>query len=68
MNRFDRDGFLYDVLPLLIAVIGIRLIWGNDTMLRHLVDVAAVGYAFFWGSRFVVLIAETLTPRRSKSH
>lgn len=66
MNHFDRDEFLYDVLPLLIAVGGIRLIWRNDAMLRHLVDVAAVGYLLFWGFRFAVLFADILMLGRSK--
>ena len=47
MKRISREDLLFDGLPLLVAVVGIELIWRGNPMLDILIKFALAGYGLF---------------------
>ncbi len=50
------EEFIFDVVPLLAACLGVWLACPYNSILRQLVGFVLTVYIFFWGCRFIMVV------------
>lgn len=55
ISAMTREEWLFDMIPIMVAIFSVSLIWRHDPILRELVKYFLVGYGFFWATRFLIV-------------
>jgi hypothetical protein len=60
VSQPSPEEFIFDVVPLLAACLGVWLAWPYNSILRQLVGFVLTVYIFFWSCRFIIMLVAAL--------